>query len=131
MRLLVVMLPVGDDSDDRRFRDPLLRPPAQPWALTCVLSSATWSGYSGEPATTSKICCQIPRRVQRLKRLRTVVYGHIARAAASDVRPRVALTPLLVFKPDFGPKGRTTLMDTKASAGGKHDAVAMMSVSPR
>ena len=46
---------------------------SQWWALTCVLSSATCSGGWGNPATVSKISCQIPRWLQRLKRLYTVV----------------------------------------------------------
>jgi hypothetical protein len=64
---------IGDAN--RLFRGPPFPPPAQRCALTCVLSSAACSGGSGETATVSKICCQSPRPLQRLKRLYTVVYG--------------------------------------------------------
>jgi hypothetical protein len=68
-------VPTTPRDADRLFRRPPFPPPAQRCALTCMLSSATCSGGSGEPATVSKICCQIPRTLQRLKRLYTVVYG--------------------------------------------------------
>src|SRR5258706_153817 len=70
---LAVPATLGDA--DRLLRRPLLPLLAQRCALTGVLSSATWSGGSGDPATSSKICCQIPRPLHRLKRLYTVVYG--------------------------------------------------------
>jgi hypothetical protein len=70
---LAVPAALGDAN--RLFRGPPFPPPAQRCALTCVLSSAACSGGSGETATVSKICCQIPRPLQRLKRLYTVVCG--------------------------------------------------------
>src|SRR5262250_857673 len=68
-------VPPALGDTDRLFRRPPFPPPAHRCALTWVLSSATCSGGSGDPATVSKICCQIPRPLQRLKRLYTVVYG--------------------------------------------------------
>src|SRR5215468_12614220 len=72
-RDLTVPAALGDA--DRLFRRPPFPPPAQRCAFTCVLSNATCSGGSGDPATVSKISCQIPRPLQRLKRLYTVVCG--------------------------------------------------------
>ena len=68
-------VPAALRDANRLFRGPPFPPPAQRCALTCVLSSAACSGSSGETATVSKICCQIPRPLQRLKRLYTVVCG--------------------------------------------------------
>ena len=68
-------LPAALGDANRLFRGPPFPPPAQRCAFTCVLSNATCSGGPGETATVSKICCQIPRPLQRLKRLYTVVYG--------------------------------------------------------
>src|SRR5215475_11312731 len=68
-------VPATLGDTDRLFRGPPFPPPAERCALIGVLSSATSLGSSGDPATVSKICCQIPRPLQRLKRLYTVVYG--------------------------------------------------------
>src|SRR5215471_10151924 len=68
-------VPASFSDTDRLFRGPPFPPLAQRCALIWVLSSATCSGDSGEPAAISNICCQIPRPLQRLKRLYTVVYG--------------------------------------------------------
>jgi hypothetical protein len=62
---LAVAAALGDP--DRLFRGPPFPPPAQRCALTWVLSGATCSGGSGNPAAVSKICCQIPRPLQRFE----------------------------------------------------------------
>src|SRR4029077_1554001 len=80
---LAVPAALGDT--DRLFRGPPFPPPAQRCALTCVLSSAASSGSSGDPAAVSKICCQIPRPLQRLKRLYTVVFRRTVLPAASGL----------------------------------------------
>src|SRR5579872_6690878 len=54
---------------NRLFRRPPFPPPAQRCALTCVLSRAIRSGGSAGSAAASKMLCQIPCALQRLKRL--------------------------------------------------------------
>src|SRR5215467_15833106 len=44
-------------------------PPAQRWIFTWLLSSALCPGVSGLPATTVNIARQMPRSLQRAKRL--------------------------------------------------------------
>jgi len=50
-----------------------LRPPfpplAQRWILTWLLSNATCPGTSVDAATAANMACQIPRSLQRAKRL--------------------------------------------------------------
>ena len=81
---------------DRLFRRPPFPPPAQRCALTWVLSSATSSGGSGDPATVSKICCQIPRPLQRLKRLYTVVYGPYSGGQSCQRHPVLSTCMILL-----------------------------------
>src|SRR4030081_1617987 len=58
---------LGDAN--RLFRRPPFPPPAQRCALTCVLSRDICSGGSAGSAAASKMLCQIPCALQRLKRL--------------------------------------------------------------
>jgi len=58
------------------FGDPYglrLRPPfpplAQRWIFTWLLSNATCPGVSEDAATAANMFCQIPRSLQRAKRL--------------------------------------------------------------
>src|SRR6266700_2152423 len=64
---LAVAPALGDAN--RLFRRPPFPPPAQRCALICVLSRAIRSGGSAGSATASKMLCQIPCALQRLKRL--------------------------------------------------------------
>src|ERR1700746_1099269 len=92
---LAVPATLGDTN--RLFRGPPFPPPALRCAWTWVLSSATCSGCSGETATVSKICCQIPRPLQRLKRLYTVVYGPYSGGQSCQRHP-VLSTWMIPFK---------------------------------
>jgi hypothetical protein len=95
---LAVPPALGDT--DCLFRRPPFPPPAQRCALTWVLSSATCSGGSGDPATVSKICCQIPRPLQRLKRLYTVVYGPYSGGQSCQRQPVLStwMIPLKILR---------------------------------
>ena len=100
-------VPAAPGDANRLFRGPPFPPPAQRWALICVLSSAICSGGSGDPATVSKICCQIPRTLQRLKRLYTVVYGPYSGGQSCHRHPvfRTCMIPLKIRRLScgFGP----------------------------
>jgi hypothetical protein len=57
-------------GDAYRLRlGPPFPPVAQRWIFTWLLSSATCSGVSTAPATAANIFCQMPRSLQRAKRL--------------------------------------------------------------
>ena len=57
-------------GDAYRLRlGPPFPPLAQRWIFTWLLSSATFPGVSGLPATAANIACQMPRSLQRAKRL--------------------------------------------------------------
>src|SRR6478736_2122494 len=64
----LAVAPALSDAN-RLFRRPPFPPPAQRCALTCVLSRAIRSGGSAGSAAASKMLCQIPCALQRLKRL--------------------------------------------------------------
>jgi hypothetical protein len=57
-------------GDAYRLRlGPPFPPLAQRWIFTWLLSSATWPGMSGAPATAANIVCEMPLSLQRAKRL--------------------------------------------------------------
>src|SRR5258708_36917753 len=62
-------IPAALGDANRLFRRPPLPPPAQRCALISLLSRATCSGRSAVSAAASKMLCQIPSALHRLKRL--------------------------------------------------------------
>jgi hypothetical protein len=56
------------DADRLRLRPPF-PPLAQRWIFTWLESSATRSGVSEGAATAANMVCQMPRTLQRAKRL--------------------------------------------------------------
>src|SRR4029434_5340896 len=99
---LAVAPALGDAN--RLFRRPPFPPPAQRCALTCVLSRAIRSGGSAGSAAASKMLCQIPCALQRLKRLQTVLAGPYSGGQSTHRHPLLStcMIPLKMRRLFFG-----------------------------
>ena len=79
--------PAARAADSLILRPPFRAPLAERCALTAELSIIVSVGGSPHPTSTANICCHRPRWLQRLYRLKTVVYGPYPSGSARHRQP--------------------------------------------